>query len=114
MRSDTGDRDTLSPDESLQVIAAELHRMNDLKEHEIALMERRLDMIVESMKQFPKPDEGAMGSVSRALDTLADLAIRDAARPAISDSRPNTRPAAPSVTQERGGTKVTHVPPDEE
>ena len=114
LRRDTGNRDVLTPDESLQVIAAELHRMNDLKEHEIALQERHLDMIAESMKQLPRPDEGAMGSMTRALDTLAELAIRDAARPAISDSRPNTRPAAEPVTSERGGTKITHVPPDEE
>lgn len=112
MRRDSEKRDTLTPDESLQIIASELHRMNDLKEHEIALQERHLDMIAESMKQIPTLDGGAMGSVSRALDTLSELAIQNAARPAITDSRPTSRPQAEPVTNERGGTKVTHVPPD--
>ena len=107
----------LSPDQSLQSIAVELHRANLLTQQQLKLTERQNDLlgnVIDLLRAPPGIDGGGMADAMREftqsfMGPIGAL-LADAAkpRPPRTESLPAGPP--PPITNEKGGTRVEQEP----
>ncbi len=107
----------LSPDQSLQSIAVELHRANLLTQEQLKLTERQNDLlanVLDLLRSPPQFDGGGMADAMREftqsfMGPIGAL-LADAAKPRAphTESLPSGPP--PPITNEKAGTRVEQKP----
>ena len=106
----------LTERQSLQSIAVELHRGNQLKAHEIQVQAKQLEILERISRQLENPQGAEYAAKSlemmeRSLLPLQDLVGMNAERRPIAqvETLPPTEPAVQEVTT--AGTRIRQAPP---
>lgn len=102
---------TLTVEESLQSIAVELHRSNDIAVRQAALVEKFVDLAVANQKLIDTGGSSdSLRLVEKLLEPIGALLSHKLSRPPVITSEVGKSPA--TVTHAGNGTRVEQAPPE--